>query len=68
MLRDSYRCKRATIGGIHIMEWRVYILTGGKRFTYYATRSKAEALDKLAIVQRRHGLGAYEYEIEPVTF
>jgi len=51
-----------------MMEWRVHILAGGKRFTYYATSSKAEALDKLAIVQRRHGLGAYGYEIEPVTF
>lgn len=51
------------------MEWRVYILTrAGQRYTYYATSSKAEALDKLAIVQRRHGLGPYRYEIEPYTF
>ncbi len=48
-----------------MMEWRVYILTGGKRFCYHATRSKAEALDKLAVLERRHDL-RYQFEIEPV--
>ena len=49
------------------MEWRVYILTGGKRFCYHATRSKAEALDKLAVLERRHD-SRYQFEIEPVVF
>jgi len=49
------------------MEWRVYILTSGKRFCYHATRSKAEALDKLKVLERRHDT-RYQFEIEPVTF
>jgi len=67
VLRDSNGCKRATVGGIYLMEWRVYILTGGKRFCYHATRSKGEALDKLAVLERRHD-SRYQFEIEPVTF
>jgi hypothetical protein len=49
------------------MEWRLYILTSGKRFTYYSLRSKAEALDKLAVLERRHD-SRYQFEIEPVVF
>jgi hypothetical protein len=49
------------------MEWRVYSLTGGKRFCYHATRSKSEALDKLTVLKRRHD-SRYQFEIEPVTF
>mgnify|MGYP000067562690 CR=1 FL=1 len=55
------------IGEMNNMEWRVYILTGGKRFCYHATRSKAEALDKLTVLERRHD-SRYQFEIEPVTF
>ena len=53
--------------GMNNMEWRVYILTGGKRFCYHATRSKAEALDKLTVLERRHDT-RYQFEIEPVVF
>jgi hypothetical protein len=49
------------------MEWRVYILTGGKRFCYHTTRSKGEALDKLAVLERRHD-SRYQFEIEPYVF
>jgi hypothetical protein len=49
------------------MEWRVYILTGGKRFTYYSLRSKAEAIDKLLVLERRHNAGC-QFEIEPYVF
>ena len=59
--------KRLHIGGIYLMEWRVYILTSGKRFCYHATRSKSEALDKLLVLERRHD-NRYQFEIEPVTF
>ena len=59
--------KRLRIGGVYMMEWRVYILTGGKRFCYHATRSKSEALDKLTVLERRHD-SRYQFEIEPVVF
>ena len=49
------------------MEWRVYMLTSGKRFCYHATRSKAEAIDKLLVLERRHD-SRYQFEIEPVVF
>jgi len=65
MLQYALHEKRFRIGWVYMMEWRVYILTGGKRFCYHATRSKAEALDKLAVLERRHDL-RYQFEIEPV--
>ena len=49
------------------MDWRVYMLTGGKRFCFYSTASKSEALDKLAVLERRHD-SRYQFEIEPHVF
>jgi len=37
------------------MEWRVYVI------------ACAEALDKLAVLERRHDT-RYQFEIEPVTY
>ena len=53
--------------GVTIMEWRVYVIACGNRQWYYATACKAEALDKLLVLERRHDL-RYQFEIEPVTF
>jgi hypothetical protein len=49
------------------MEWRVYVIACGKRFTYYSLRSKAEAIDKLLVLERRHDT-RYQFEIEPYVF
>jgi hypothetical protein len=49
------------------MEWRVYVIACGKRQWYHATASKSEALDKLAVLERRHDT-RYQFEIEPVTY
>jgi len=50
-----------------MMEWRVYMLTGGKRFCFHTVASKGEALDKLAVLERRHD-SRYQFEIEPHVF
>jgi len=49
------------------MEWRVHVIACGERQYYYATACKSEALDKLAVLERRHDL-RYQFEIEPVIF
>jgi len=50
-----------------MMEWRVYVIACGNRQWYHAMASKSEALDKLAVLERRHDL-RYQFEIQPVTF
>jgi hypothetical protein len=59
--------KRLCISGIYMMEWRVYVIACGNRQWYHAMASKSEALDKLAVLERRHD-SRYQFEIEPVTF
>ena len=49
------------------MEWRVYVIACGSRQYYYATASELEAIDKLAVLERRHDT-RYQFEIEPYVF
>ncbi len=55
------------IGEMNNMEWRVYVIACGNRQWYHAMASKSEALDKLAVLERRHDT-RYQFEIEPVVF
>ena len=49
------------------MEWRVYMLTGGKRFCYYTCACEAHAIDKRLVLEHKHD-SRYQFEIEPVVF
>ena len=49
------------------MEWRVHVIACGNRQWDHAMASKAEALDKLAVLERRRDT-RYQFEIEPVVF
>jgi hypothetical protein len=53
--------------GVNHMEWRVYVIACGNRQWFHAMASKSEALNKLAVLERRHD-SRYQFEIEPVTF